>query len=317
MPGQAAPEPRMREERVSDRRSRFLFGPLERGYADGLGTVLRRALLGAVPGYAVDSVAVSGVADAYESIPGADCDLADLALSLSRVALAAPSGLASPVMSPCASTRLAGPMEVTAGDLAYPEGLEPADPGLRLFSLADGFSADVALTASCGRGPSMACDRAACLPAGAVGVDALYSPVVSVACSTRPARSGGRVDLDELVLDVSCDGTVAPADALSSALCAVEEHMARMMAALGTAPGGHSSVFESLTPDEVLLVDERPVEFLALPPATYRLALRNGALTVGRVRCELRAPLRRRSPWVTDAVAAELAKGISRLDSAK
>ena len=307
-------EPRLHEENISPCRSRFLFGPLTRGYADGLATMLRRALFEAAPGYAVDSVAVTGITDAYQPIPGADCDLADLALTMSRVALMSPTGVVRPVIDSRATACVTGPKDVTAGDLSYPAGLVAAEPNMLLFSLSAGCSVEISVTASCGRGSSMACDRTTPLIVGAVGVDALYSPVVSAVAQVRPTRSGDKVDLDELVLDVTCNGAIEPAAAVSHALCAIEEHLVRMMASLNIAPTAQCSLFESLMPDEALLADERPVEFLALTPSTYRLALRNGALTVGKVRCELRSPERLRSQWVSDTVATELASGLSRLE---
>ncbi|MBR4592018.1 MAG: DNA-directed RNA polymerase subunit alpha, partial [Elusimicrobiaceae bacterium] len=54
-------------------------------------------------------------------------------------------------------------------------------------------------------------------PAGFIPVDALYSPIVKVHYDVEPARVGQKTDYDRLILEITTDGTLAPARALHRA----------------------------------------------------------------------------------------------------
>ncbi len=49
---------------------KFVIGPLERGYGITLGNSLRRILLSSLPGVAVTSVKIDGVAHDFQLYPG-------------------------------------------------------------------------------------------------------------------------------------------------------------------------------------------------------------------------------------------------------
>lgn len=65
-----AERPILTEEKVSEHRSRFTLEPLEPGFGYTLGNSLRRTLLSSIPGAAVTSIRIDGVAHEFRTIEG-------------------------------------------------------------------------------------------------------------------------------------------------------------------------------------------------------------------------------------------------------
>src|SRR5438270_1029674 len=65
--------------------ARVSFEPLEQGYGQTLGVSLRRCLLNSLPGAAITSVKISGVAHQFSTIPGVVEDVIEIILSLKKV----------------------------------------------------------------------------------------------------------------------------------------------------------------------------------------------------------------------------------------
>ena len=80
-----AQRPTLTEEPVSDNRSRFVLEPLEPGFGYTLGNSLRRTLLSSIPGAAVTSVRIEGVAHEFSNVPGVKEDVTDIILNLKDV----------------------------------------------------------------------------------------------------------------------------------------------------------------------------------------------------------------------------------------
>jgi len=62
--------PVLREEEISDYRSRFVLEPLEPGFGYTLGNSLRRTLLSSIPGAAVTSIKIDGIQHEFSTIEG-------------------------------------------------------------------------------------------------------------------------------------------------------------------------------------------------------------------------------------------------------
>jgi DNA-directed RNA polymerase subunit alpha len=52
---------------------------------------------------------------------------------------------------------------------------------------------------------------------GSIPIDSIFSPVRKVAYRVEPTQVGQMIDFDKLVLDVETDGSITPAEAMSSA----------------------------------------------------------------------------------------------------
>src|SRR5439155_1124429 len=70
-----------------------------------------------------------------------------------------------------------------------------------------------------------AVDRATtATPAGALAIDAAYSPITRVAYNVEMSRLGKITDYEKLVLEVWTNGSVSPDDALTRASTYLKEH---------------------------------------------------------------------------------------------
>ena len=84
-----------------------------------------------------------------------------------------------------------------------------------------------------GAGEAVTCEPATAL-------DATFPPVLQVAVAVAPTRCAQRTDLDELVLDVATDGSIAPVEAMARAagrlVTALEPFAARDDSPAGNSP---------------------------------------------------------------------------------
>ncbi len=154
---------------------RFNIGPMESGYGLTLGTALRRVLLSSLPGHAVVSLRVSGVAHEFTVIPHAREDMTRLILNCKQLRLK---------MIDCETARLRlevhGEGVVTAADLQAPPEVEIVNPDLYLLTLdSDDAQFEMELSVEEGVGYSPAGERGH-LPIGEIPVDAIFSPVGNV-----------------------------------------------------------------------------------------------------------------------------------------
>lgn len=186
--------------------------PLESGFGNTVGNVLRRVLLSRLEGAAITSVKISGVSHQFSTIPGMSEDVIELILNLKKVRVKLFSD--KPVRFNLSAS---GKGEVKARQIDTGGAGEIVNPELHLASLNDAKAKlNMELTAEKGVGYVGAEERKS-NEIGSLGVDALFSPVFKVSYSVEPTRVGRRSDFDKLTLEVTTDGTVKPEEALSSA----------------------------------------------------------------------------------------------------
>jgi DNA-directed RNA polymerase subunit alpha len=112
----------------------------------------------------------------------------------------------------------AKPGVVTAADIEETDGVEIVNKDLVLATLEVGGSLEMEIEISRGKGYVPAEDLAKVQrPAGFIPMDALFSPIVKVHYDVEPARVGQKTDYDRLILEITTDGTLAPAKALHRA----------------------------------------------------------------------------------------------------
>ncbi|HUG37078.1 MAG TPA: DNA-directed RNA polymerase subunit alpha [Candidatus Limnocylindrales bacterium] len=206
----------------SDRYGRLVAEPFEKGYALTVGNSLRRALLSIVSGAAVAWVRIDGAKDAEAAIPGVQEETMDVLLNLRKLAVNVPSG--EPM-----TTRLdaKGPKEVTGADVSEATGLEVLNPELHVATLAEGATLSIELGIAIGRG-YVAGDAHApgVVPAGAIPVDAAFSPIQRVAYNVENARLGKITDFERLIVEIWTNGAVGPDEALARASSFMRDHFA-------------------------------------------------------------------------------------------
>ena len=204
--------PTIEEENVNETRSRFIVEPLEPGFGYTLGNTMRRTLLSRIPGAAITSVRIEGVQHEFSTIEGVVEDVVDFILNLKQVVLRIDAeGPQTLYLS------AQGKGEVTAGDIQAPAGVEVVNTDHHLATLSASAKLEVEMAAGRGVGYRSADKNKTSDAIGVMPIDSIYSPVRKVAYRVESTQVGQMTDFDKLILDVETDGSVTPAESISSA----------------------------------------------------------------------------------------------------
>ena len=207
-------------EILSDRYGRLVAEPFEKGYALTVGNSLRRTLLSIVPGAAVAWVKIDGVRPNDTKIAGVTESLTDVLLNLKKLAIQVPSDEPRVLR-----VEVTGPRDVKGEDV--PEtGAEILNPETHLFTLEAGARVTLELGVGVGRRYQAADQPGGGTPAGALPLDAAYSPITRVAYNVEMSRLGKITDYEKLVLEVWTNGAISPDDALTRASTYLRDHFA-------------------------------------------------------------------------------------------
>jgi DNA-directed RNA polymerase subunit alpha len=206
--------PVLREEPISDYRSRFVLEPLEPGFGYTLGNSLRRTLLSSIPGAAVTSIKIDGIQHEFSTIEGVKEDVTEIILNVKSLVVSIDGDDVA-----TAYIHRTGPGLVTAADIQLPAGVEVHNPDLVLASLDERGQLEMELTIEAGRGyvSAQAPPRDAGVEIGRIPVDSIYSPVLKVTYKVEATRVEQRTDYDRLIVDVTTQPSIFPRDAVASA----------------------------------------------------------------------------------------------------
>src|SRR5262245_5544695 len=207
-------------EILTDRYGRLAAEPFEKGYALTVGNSLRRTLLAIVPGAAVAWVRIDGVRNAEGRIPGVTEPTLDVLLNLKKLAIQVPSGEPKILRF-----QVTGPRTVTGADVPETD-VEVVNPEVYLFTLEAGATVSLELGVEMGRGYEAIDRRRVTIPAGALPLDAAYSPITRVSYTVEMSRLGKIIDYEKLVLEIWTNGSVGPDDALTRAATFLKDHFA-------------------------------------------------------------------------------------------
>ena len=272
------PEP----DAVTQSYGRFIISPLERGFGITLGNSLRRILLSSLPGAAITSFRVSGVAHEFSAIPHIKEDMTQLILQLKQLRLK----MFDSVESSRLYLNVEGEGVVTAADLQVQPEVEIVNPELYLFTVdSPDAMIEMEFRVEMGRGYSPADERAR-LPIGELPIDAIFSPILRVNFEVEAARVGQKTNYDKLILEVWTDGTIIPEKAMGDASIIMMKHLGIV------ASVDHTKFFlkqEELQEEEVdegglpPEVFEVPIEQLDLSVRVFNSLKRTGITNVGEV----------------------------------
>ncbi|MBI2334822.1 DNA-directed RNA polymerase subunit alpha [Candidatus Daviesbacteria bacterium] len=203
---------KVKPENTKENYAKITLEPLESGFGHTLGNSLRRVLLTSLPGSAVTSVKIDGVAHQFSTIEGISEDVIEIILNIKkiRIKIHSDKGLKLTV-------KAVGKKQIKAGDLQIEGDGEVVNPDLVIATLNDSKAKlSMEMTAEKGRGYSMAEDRKGS-EIGVIAIDALFSPVVACNYTVDPTRVGRKTNFDKLTLEITTDGIITPQDALSEA----------------------------------------------------------------------------------------------------
>lgn len=281
--------PRLSEETVVDgTRSRFTIEPLEPGFGYTLGNSLRRTLLSSIPGAAVTRIRFTSAESAhgdggavlheFDSIEGVKEDVTDIILNIKDLVVRSSSEESIEIF-----LGGDGPGVLTAENIFAPSQVEVVNEQLHIATLNVNGHLEMYLTVERGRGYRTAVEnKRGNEPIGVIPIDSIFSPVRRVAYKVESTRVEQMTNYDRLVLDMETNGSVTPAQALSSAGDTLKVLFEQFAEFETTGPGGivvsPEEAFEALSPDLMM-----PIEDLDLSVRSYNCLKREGVGTVGEV----------------------------------
>lgn len=202
-------------------RAMFTIEPLYPGYGMTVGNALRRVLLSSLSGGAITAVKFEGATHEFSTLPYVKEDVVDILLNLKQVRLKLHTD------EPCTvKLEMSGEGVATAGDITGDSNVEVVNPKQHIATLTDKAAKfALELTVEKGRGYVPVENREKeRLPLGTIALDAIYTPMKNVNFTNENVRVGQMTNYDKLVLDITTDGTITPADALEQATKILVDH---------------------------------------------------------------------------------------------
>lgn len=248
---------------------RFLAEPLEPGFGITLGNALRRVLLSSLPGAAVTWVRIEGIQHEFSPIPYVKEDAMEFLMNIKQLRLLPLSHEPGQL-----TLEATGEGKICAGDIKPSADFLIANPELYLAAL-DSPQAKlyVELNVELGKGyvPAKSTDG---LPAGALAIDAIFTPVRKVNFSVESIRPGQEESQERLVLEIWTDATIPCWEALSQSATILINQFSSF------------SEFEvPMTGDSSVLPEQydTPLEELNLSTRSYNSLKRAGIFTLGQL----------------------------------
>src|SRR5207247_6337622 len=143
-------------------------------------------------GAAVSWVKIDGVRSVDAKIPGVVESTVDVLLNLKKLTVQVPSGEPKVLR-----VEVMGPKAVTGADVPETE-VEIVNQEIPLFTLETATKVAMELGVGIGRGYEAADRKVAPPPAGALPLDAAYSPITKVAYNVEMSRLGKITDYEKL-----------------------------------------------------------------------------------------------------------------------
>ena len=212
------PDYKVKEYIKDSHYGKFELEPLERGFGTTLGNALRRVMLSSLPGDAITSVKIDGVAHEFQKIDGVVEDVTAIVLNLKSIVIKNHAKDENKIIRLTKNT----PGVVTAGDIEKDADIEILNPDQVIATLVEGGSLNMEMTIGSGRGYVVADDNKKLLQndktkIGAIAIDSLYSPVERINYEVETARVGQNNNFDKLILEVWTNGSISPEEALALA----------------------------------------------------------------------------------------------------
>lgn len=218
------------QESAESNFARYIAEPFERGFGHTIGNSLRRMMLSSLEAPAIISIRIEGIPHEYMAIEGITEDMTNIILNFKGALLRklpvdeTPNSRETRIETNVIEVtqddldRNNGQYIVTLGDVLKSGNFEVVNTNLHLFTVTKPMRRQVDLRIAFGRGyvPSERHnirDKAS----DEILIDAAFSPVRLVNYYVENTRVGQDTDFDRLILEVTTDGRITPAEALSFA----------------------------------------------------------------------------------------------------
>ena len=185
------------------------------GYGHTLGNSLRRIILSSLPGAAITSVKIDGVAHEFSTIEGVKQDVITILLALKKVRFKL---IGDEAQTAVLETKGLG--IVTAKDITSSSQLEVLNPELEICEITDkSKSLKIEMTVEQGIGfIEKDVHQKEKVEIGTIAVDAIFTPIRRVSYDVENMRVGDKTNHNRLRMTIETDGTISPKEALESSI---------------------------------------------------------------------------------------------------
>ena len=200
----------------TENNGRFEFRPLEPGFGITVGNALRRILLSSLEGFAITSVRIDGVDHEYSTIKGVMEDMTELILNLKQVRF---KRQIEDTDMETVNVSIKGKTSLTAGDLGkFTSAFQVINSDHLICRMEKGVELNMELTVGKGRGYVPAEENTRTDAAiGTISMDSIFTPIRNVKYEIENYRVEQRTDYEKLIIELDCDGSITPKDALQEA----------------------------------------------------------------------------------------------------
>ena len=202
---------------ADEKYGKFEFRPLEGGFGTTVGNALRRILLSSLDGYAINTIAISGVEHEFATVPGVKEDVTNIILNLKQVRF---KKLVDEFENEKITVTVEKTTELKAGDFnKYLTGFEVLNPELVICHLDPKATMQIEISVNKGRGYVPAEEnREFCTDVNVIlPIDSIHTPIKNVKYSIENYRVEQKTDYEKLVLEITTDGSIHPKEALKEA----------------------------------------------------------------------------------------------------
>ena len=184
--------------------------PLEPGFGQTFGNSLRRILLGGIEGSAVTSIIIEGVNNECSVIKGCIEDTMNIILNIKQLIIKNTTGEPGE-MYLCKETE----GDVLASDIKCDSHLSIVNKNHIIARLAKDGNLKIKFFVTSGRGylPAVWPKSESIQLDGKIFIDATFSPVLNVSLDVKKTRVEDNIDFDELILNITTNGTITPKEA--------------------------------------------------------------------------------------------------------
>jgi DNA-directed RNA polymerase subunit alpha len=202
---------------------RFEFRPLEPGFGITVGNALRRILLSSLEGFAITNVRIDGVEHEFSTIKGVSNDVTDIILNLKQVRF---KRQIETTDAETVVVTVSGQDQMTAGDIGkFTSAFQVMNPDLVICTMDPSVTLTLELSIGKGRGYVQAEEnKLEEAPLGTIAIDAIFTPIRNVKYAVENYRVEQRTDYEKLVLEIDCDGSISPKDALQESAKILIQH---------------------------------------------------------------------------------------------
>ena len=195
----------------TDHYSKYSIGPFIKGQSTTVGNTLRRVLLSNLQGLAIIGVRITGINHEFSTVPNVKEDVIDILLNLKQIILS--GTITEPTLARLV-VKNAG--IVTASDIKLPSNITLVDPRQYIATLNTNGNLEMEFLIAHGQNYLSNSVVDSVVPAGFLGVDAIFMPVKKVNFFVETSRSTSSSELESLIFEIWTNGSITPAEALSS-----------------------------------------------------------------------------------------------------